>query len=117
MRARTMNKSKSILASVSLAVLLSGCMGVYEEGFDCLPGVGVGCKSISEVNTMVNQGLLLKKDGESSQERSPKEVPPCKNCSSANYLQRETPDLLVWWAPQWEGKAVAKPLNISPLKE
>ncbi len=36
-------------------LILSGCMGVYEGGFECPPGKGLGCKSISEVNQMVNQ--------------------------------------------------------------
>ena len=36
-------------------LILSGCMGVYEGGFECPPGKGMGCKSISEVNQMVNQ--------------------------------------------------------------
>ena len=29
-------------------------MGVYEGGFECPPGKGVGCKSISEVNHMID---------------------------------------------------------------
>lgn len=37
------------------ALALNGCMGVYEGGFECPPGRGVGCKSISEVNEMVDQ--------------------------------------------------------------
>lgn len=43
---------------IPLALTLGGCMGVYEGGFECPPGRGVGCKSISEVNRMVNQGDL-----------------------------------------------------------
>lgn len=42
------------------AALLSGCMGIYEGGFECPAGTGVGCKSISEVNHMINQGTLPK---------------------------------------------------------
>ncbi len=38
-----------------LALALSGCMGVYEGGFECPAGEGMKCKSISEVNQMVNQ--------------------------------------------------------------
>lgn len=41
-----------------LPALLSGCMGIYEGGFECPAGTGVGCRSISEVNDMVNQGVL-----------------------------------------------------------
>jgi hypothetical protein len=43
------------LLMTTLALALSGCMGVYEGGFECPPGEGVGCKSISEVNEMVTQ--------------------------------------------------------------
>lgn len=38
-------------------LLLSGC-STTSETFDCSPGKGVGCKSISEVNHMVDQGVL-----------------------------------------------------------
>lgn len=46
--------------SIALSFSLSGCMGIYEGGFECPAGVGVGCKSISDVNTMVNQGDIPK---------------------------------------------------------
>ena len=39
---------------------LTGCMGIYEGGFECPPGEGVGCKSISEVNDMVNHKEIPK---------------------------------------------------------
>jgi hypothetical protein len=45
----------AILFSATLPFCLTGCMGVYEGGFECPPSKGVGCKSISEVNDMVNQ--------------------------------------------------------------
>lgn len=41
--------------SVMLGVTLCGC-STTSETFDCKAGQGVGCKSISEVNQMVNQG-------------------------------------------------------------
>ncbi|MGL5720271.1 MAG: hypothetical protein ACRCYP_05715 [Alphaproteobacteria bacterium] len=45
-----------------LAILLSllslvGCSS-YQESFDCPPGRGVGCKSVSEVDACVESGLL-----------------------------------------------------------
>lgn len=49
-----------ITAMLLPAALLSGCMGIYEGGFECPAGTGVGCKSISDVNTMVNQGEIPK---------------------------------------------------------
>jgi hypothetical protein len=54
-------KSKKFLqycTVVTLSLCLTGCMGVYEGGFECPPGEGVGCKSISDVNQMVDQGEL-----------------------------------------------------------
>lgn len=44
-----------LLMTAGLALALSGCMGVYEGGFECPPGEGIKCKSISEVNKMVDQ--------------------------------------------------------------
>lgn len=49
------SKSSATLLSATLPFCLTGCMGVYEGAFECPPGEGVGCKSISEVNTMVDQ--------------------------------------------------------------
>jgi len=60
-----------------LPVLLSGCMGVYEGGFECPPGQGVGCKSISDVNSLVNAG----------------EIPP--PMPSSIFLQKTE----IWYAP------------------
>ena len=52
------NYLNSIILSIALPLCLSGCMGIYEGGFECPPGKGVGCKSISDVNQMVEQGDL-----------------------------------------------------------
>lgn len=38
-------------------LILAGCTA-YNETFDCEPGRGVGCKSLSQVNDMVNEGKL-----------------------------------------------------------
>lgn len=46
----------SIPLFVSLT-LFSGCTP-YSETFDCPSGVGVGCKSLSQVNQMVEDGKL-----------------------------------------------------------
>lgn len=43
---------------ITASLCLTGCMGVYEGGFECPPGEGVGCKSISEVNDMVNRDQI-----------------------------------------------------------
>ena len=49
------------LASIILFPLLTSCAGVYDQGFDCPAEKGVGCKSISQVNSMVDKGGLDKK--------------------------------------------------------
>ena len=38
---------------------LTGCSS-YQEGFDCPAGVGVGCKSLSTVDQMIERGELPK---------------------------------------------------------
>lgn len=48
-----------LMTALAPALMLSGCMGVYDGGFECPPGEGVGCKSISEVNQMVHQCSVL----------------------------------------------------------
>lgn len=50
--------------SITLSFSLSGCMGIYEGGFECPAGVGVGCKSISDVNMLVNLGEIPKSSTE-----------------------------------------------------
>lgn len=51
-------KALMILTSnVLILISLSGC-GVYRQTFDCPPGKGVGCRSISEVNEMVDKDIL-----------------------------------------------------------
>lgn len=51
-------KKTSESCVLSAALCLTGCMGVYEGRFECPPGEGVGCKSISEVNQMVDRGSV-----------------------------------------------------------
>lgn len=46
-------------------VALSGCSS-YSETFDCPAGQGIGCKSLSRVNQMVEKGDLPFKDPEDS---------------------------------------------------
>ena len=53
---------KKVLLVLSLGAL-SGCSN-YAEKFDCGAGMGVGCKSLSYVNRMVEKGALpLDEDG------------------------------------------------------
>ena len=51
------NKHNQIIVALFVGILLSGC-STTSETFDCKAGKGVGCKSISQVNNMVDEGSL-----------------------------------------------------------
>lgn len=97
---RKIYKNVSMFALFGVAFSLVGCMGIYEGGFECPPGKGVGCKSITDVNEMVNQGEipLLASKKQNSEEEKGKEDFHCKsNSSQACPLTSDTAD--VWYAP------------------
>lgn len=48
---------KGIIVCLS-ASILSGCAGMNNGNFDCPGAPGVSCKSISEVNQLVDMGLM-----------------------------------------------------------
>ncbi len=76
--------------SITLPLSLSGCMGIYEGGFECPAGIGVGCKSISDVNKMVNIGEIPK-------------APP----------EQPTPEKLeIWYAPSTRSMEPTGPKTI-----
>ena len=78
--------------TLSAALCLAGCMGVYEGGFECPPGIGVGCKSISEVNQMVEQGELPKEQNEPQ--------PSCQQCNSTpDFPQNHSEEPTIWYSP------------------
>ena len=54
---RTLKSGCKPLLVFVVGGLLSGC-STTSETFDCKVGKGVGCKSISEVNKMVDEGSL-----------------------------------------------------------
>jgi conjugal transfer pilus assembly protein TraV len=62
--------------------LLSGC-STTSETFDCKEGKGVGCKSITEVNRMVDQGML--RDGNLGEGGSVSTMPPPPSIILADY--------------------------------
>ena len=80
------------LQLLTTALALSGCMGVYDGGFECPPGEGVGCKSISEVNHMVDEGTLPKKQDDLH-------ATTCKQCGSNPQLQKDIEELHIWYSP------------------
>lgn len=58
---QTYNSKLLKAISLSMALMLSAC-STTSETFDCPAGKGVGCKSISTVNKMVEQGKLSNND-------------------------------------------------------
>ena len=58
MKYRIQNLSK--IVALFLCTQLSAC-AISKEHFDCPHGKGVGCRSITQVNHMVNKGQLGKK--------------------------------------------------------
>lgn len=89
-------------AALLSAALLSGCMGIYEGGFECPAGVGVGCKSISEVNAMVNLGVLP----QSSQGMTSGLEEKCESCGRPFSLTPDTPQ--IWINPLYLKETQAK---------
>ena len=83
--------------SIMLCLFLTGCMGINKK-FDCPLKGGVTCKSVSQVNDLVDQGLL-------SHKKEDKEGPP----SSCFLLKPKPPKtspsktLNVWFAPNARG--------------
>ena len=53
---QTMHKIRNQML-ISCILLLNSC-STYSNNFDCKAGTGVGCKSLSHVNKMVNEGWL-----------------------------------------------------------
>lgn len=80
------------LQLLTTALALSGCMGVYDGGFECPPGEGVGCKSISEVNHMVDEGTLPKKEDDLH-------ATTCEQCGSNPQFQKDIEELHIWYSP------------------
>lgn len=55
-----------------LPLLLAGC-STYSETFECPPGKGVGCASLSAVNEWVDEGKLPKEPREEEKTAPPRE--------------------------------------------
>lgn len=68
-----------LLITAAATLPLAGCMGIYEGGFECPAGTGVGCKSISEVNQMINERELPKGSSQAHAELrdEPDKCPTC----------------------------------------
>lgn len=82
--------------SMMLCFFLTGCMGINKK-FDCPLKGGVTCKSVSEVNDLVDRGSLPYKENDKKGSSScfllkpkPSKTPPSKT-------------LNVWFAPHARG--------------
>ncbi len=47
---------RKVFFILSLVLMLQGC-SPYKGSFDCKPGKGMGCTTVSEVNGMVDKGV------------------------------------------------------------
>ena len=83
-----MSKSKKIIILTTLSFILEGC-GVYKGSFDCKPGKGVGCESVSKVNDLVNDEKLDDFIEESNQPK--KRRSKCIPCPQN--IKKETEDI------------------------
>jgi len=96
---KSIKKSIYTKSLMGLSLSLSGCMGVYEGGFECPPGEGVGCKSISEVNHMVDQGLGSKNSSsETDSQKTEDNEPLCKKGSGSGSGSCAVTSE-IWYAP------------------
>ena len=51
------NRGIRYIGVLSSLLLVCSC-AVYKTGFECSPGAGEGCKSVSQVNEMVSRGEI-----------------------------------------------------------
>lgn len=93
---KRIKKNQTLLhcATAILPLCLTGCMGIYEGGFECPAGRGVGCKSISEVNDMVNHGVLPRISQEMRADFDPN-APKCESCDRPFSSNQEEPGIWI----------------------
>ncbi|OJW55214.1 MAG: hypothetical protein BGO67_00465 [Alphaproteobacteria bacterium 41-28] len=101
-------KTKSI--SLFLGLVLSSCTP-YSETFDCPPGRGVGCQSLSKVNQMVEDEQLPLQ--ESSEEKIPsKEPAPSSDLKPESFIEAKNNQphpkthLKMWMAAYEDGDKI-----------
>ena len=87
------NRILQYCATAILPFYLTGCMGIYEGGFECPAGTGVGCKSISEVNDMINEGELPKGAQQSHFEFRGNHK--CRSCNQKGASDSEHPEIWI----------------------
>lgn len=109
---KTLRKRTYQWLLINFSLTLSGCMGIYEGGFECPPGKGVGCKSTSEVNHMINAEILPAKTEAVS---SPSD---CKECDSSlpspSMVQESSDAPQIWWVSSQKAPIEEAPSTIAP---
>jgi len=83
-------------ACILICLLLSACASNKTQ-FDCPNGKGVGCKSITEVNDLVNKGSLDAKTKSKDKATAPIIVPQTQYNTSVERVTEQ--HLRVWLAP------------------
>lgn len=86
-----------LLSLLLILPILNGCM-TYSESFDCPPGRGVGCKSLSQVNDMVEKEELPLEKLNTKKEENHKENLSSKLPEGWIEAQNATPSLRIWVA-------------------
>jgi hypothetical protein len=76
-------------------------MGVYEGGFECPPGEGAGCSSISEVNEMVNKGVVPKQ--KPMKDRTEGECGECPSSGEGDTPFGHQAEPQIWYSPEFVG--------------
>ena len=84
---------------LSTALCLSGCMGVYEGGFECPPGKGLGCTSISDVNEKVNQGLGSRNENSNQEEGDLNDSETTSSSCKGSSCSQPLPSSEIWYSP------------------
>lgn len=89
-------KSLSFWGKLScLLALLSSCTG-YKSSFDCPPGKGIGCKSVTQIESMIVEndrgsdflGHVSQRDARSADRCLSCEVEPTQNQPSSDSSKR-----------------------------
>ena len=97
---------KITLFSVTL-LILTGC-STSKEAFDCKIGKGVGCRSITEVNEMVNERKLdttfLKEKSSANKVSSAVVMSNNATCADSMDVQRVTEEHLRLWIAPFQDK-------------
>lgn len=83
---------KSMLCALAISVLLTSCQ-IYRSEFDCPPGIGVPCTSVSDIEGMIvetEEGSDVFTGGEGSPRELWQERVMCRRCCSRRVWIQES---------------------------